>query len=1449
MTPQQLLAQAKAAAEKAAAEAKVTAERAAAKAKEEADRAKAALQRAGTRLGAGAQVRLPEMAVSFARGLVIQAWVRPDRLQDATLVELAQTAGVGRIALVCAQDRISALWHDADGVLWTASSKAGVLAAGVWTHVSLAIGAGGLAIWRGGVSVDVDAARGRRTTEATADGHKATPMPLEAARASNTIGGAFVGAVADVRLWNRGDVPEAIVARYGRKLRGDEVGLCGWWTLEGAAGCRDGSPFGRHGALVGGTWQAGASTFEQAAARDRQALDFGARGGKLELSSFTLTGEGFTWQAKVRVRDLERRCTLVRVQGPADMTISLNKGGLVCTLPGGKLQVAGVVRADTWVALAVRQAVDGTLTAYIDGAPVGAPIAATPLRAGEYTATVEPGCDGQMAELRLWSRGLRGAELADTAARRIHGWAPGLIGCWRMDDEQLTGSTLVNADPSGPVATVSDATMADRGDLSFGLAPAVAPIRVAGLDGAQSLTLPGLPRIGEGGLSVQLWLRPDRLTDATFLKLADEQTAGAKVQSVALSCTTGGDLTVAYTDTLYLQAPRVEGLLAARVWTHLSVTIATDGVMCVYRDGRLVAREEHDAPLVAALGSVVLGAGFAGCFAELRVWSRALTAIEVGHQWSRRVGAAGGLVGRWALAGDLSGEPGAGSGAPVWREAPALALTDGPTATAATVTARASLVADQSGPGKPDLVVDLTALDAAGHPLIGAALTVVVDRKIALFRGTSRGKEITISGEPLRKFTIATGAQGRVRLAMVADGLLAPVLRVRHAGMADGEWALVAPDECIHQALAGLTAQEAVGGRKATATTKAGARGLVGSDGDKLVKVLRGMLGAAAAFSFEAQSTAALAFGDDEAAPAAPLLAGPGGTFAIAGDAPLVRRLGAAPGQSGAAGPESFGVVDDVCSIVASAAKSAVSAALETVEAVAGGAATVARAVVESVTVRVDMWISGVQVAVSGVMTTVEQIVGAVVQVFTALKQSVAGVLEYLAELFDWTDILRTAEFMLAEVEGALTGAKARTVGVFKSLAGSIRTVESRVLTALQGSAAAPASLGEARAGSEQAGPPALPGPLDFLLALLPDDLERTIKDFRAIFDPVKGVFTGVGARLTGLVAGLDADWDSAEMKAARADPRRLLDGDVGDLRALARMVVRVAANLVVAAVDLAGDLAVALLASFERLLALHLQIPGLTEFVEKQVLGGRTLTVGLLLCLLPAIPVTAAYKAATGRSRGPADPVGPQSFAVAAVSSRERDLVLRGLDWAMCLASSIADGFDAVDEEEDDDSSAGVGDWLLWLADGTVSMIGFLSAEDEPDGGLQRDLDNIGWFIGMYGWIAGGLDLMKVPGADHVSAVAGALSGGVGVASGIVGMYGVCDDAGATKADVWVGALDLTAQVGEFVAGVAGAVPKQLCKDPVARGIRIGSIVGGHVVGVGAAAAAFTVVACSDAG
>lgn len=1393
--------------------------------------------------GAATRVTLPEMVVSYARGLTIEARVLDGQ---GAILELGNGPEQDSIALVADGTDLTLSWSSGPGSRETCKAR-NMLSAGRWSHVAVVLGGAEVRFYRDGKLVETSSIKS---------------SPGEAARSRNAIGGAessafkaFTGALADVRLWNRSLPAERLLAGSITALLGHEPGLSGAWSLDGAAGARDGSPFGRDGALVG-TLAAGAKQYALVPARDELALE--VTGGSVAVAGVVLDGNGFTWQGHVCPRDFAAEGAILHLYNGNVVRLQLfcekTSGALrYCVERDGRSEtgkITGVLAAGKWTALCVRQDVDGQLRVFADGVQVGAGKGFV-LPGVTYNAVFGQGFAGQLAEVRLWSRMLTTAEIVDTGARRIHGWAPGLIGCWRMDDA-VVDSELLNADPAGPRATLSRTSAtpkpALRRGLTFGPPPRVAPPRVARTDTA--MTVPGVT-LADVGLSLQLWLNRDPTGEGRVFNLRDKQDKRAWLD---LSVSKVGDLVIEGGSGSQRFKRQLDGLIPAKRWTQISLTIDADGLCCVYRDGRLIAREDGVRVTPGLYDKGELGGGYGGLLSEVRVWSRPLTESEVGDNWKRRLSAGSGLVACWPLAGDLAGAPGSLVGSPSWCEAPSLPLQSGPPPHVASLVTRASLLAEKvnNPTGAPLLCLDMTARDDAGAPLADVEVTIVVCypgqpaskpeeevKKIDLYRDTLENRlELSKSDRP--SVTVRTSLRGSVRVVFPVFSLLMPILLVRHAKMGEGEWTLVTPDQLLHQTLATLTPAELQNGRRATATTKAGRKGLVQSGATELAGMLAGMLGAAANFSFEAESTAALAFDDgDEPPPPAALVPASigrrGATFQVDPDVPLTRRLGvptaglAVPEEAAVAEiavdgdvvmPESFGLVSWVktgFTVVANFAEQAIQHPLDTVEAVGKAAGQL---VLKSIQIVADTVINGVKIAATWTVSRVEEMVGAVVSLFKAIGKAIGDVIDYIAELFDWGDILETAEVLLDTLRGAVESSRAASVKVFNFIEGALRTFESDALKLLGGSGVVPAIAAESSAGDRKDDEAPEPGGLfDFLLSLLPDSIEESIRALLAVFDPVGDLVKSVWSRLPALAAGVREEFNDPALQASLANPARFFDSDPADWLALARLLVKVVANTAALSVDLAGDLLDAVFASFLRLIDLRINIPVLTKFLEDNVLAGKTLTVGRLLCLVLAIPTTVAYKAVTGKKTGP--------FATRALNFAEstwvtdnvKERVKRVFGMAVTLYGGILDGFATVNDEFKGKFAWILGKWCLNVTkavlDGQDLLEGFETSDYSGEWKRTSDTFNI------IGWVIGGLGLCvdlaslyylkkgeSTDGIDHMSGVLGAISGGAGVVSSLCGMIDTTADPTTTKGQVGVAFTDLAAGGFDLVGGIVGALP-----------------------------------------
>ena len=1239
----------------------------------------------------------------------------------------------------------------------------------------------------------------------------------------------------------------------------------------------DGSVFGRHGKLVGGRHRTCGADFMMKFPAGTYALEM--TGQQAIAEKVAIGAFGCTWQGMVKLRELTG-ARIVELLG-GGVAVSAPEGRVVCSVMGKEVKTDEVVvRKDVWVSLAVRLAPDAVCTIFVDGAPVratgfdrqtGKPFPATqPVmrpQVGNVDVWLGQGVRGAFAEQRVWSRALTDAEIRDTTGRRIHPWAPGLAMYARLGDEFPMNSTADAC--TGAIRRIMTwgSSSEQTGSLQLRRAPDVNPPRVAALTNNVQLQV-GTVGMTTAGCTLQVWVHLDELAAGFPLYLSHPGFF------IGLRCDPQGGLSVEHRGGGF----SVPGVLKAMRWTHLTVTLDGQGLICVYRDGALVARGVGLVMTVAPNAAVYVGCSRGCAFSEARVYGRALSANDVAANWKFRTADAPGLVCRNPLQGpgDVQGRGGAAE--VLWREAPSLVLPDLPPPRA-TVTSNSTLLADQTGSNQvPLLALDLTALDGAGKPLAGAALRLICPREVHVRRGHPSGPLLRVGADTP---PVIAGPDGKVRLLLAVDRLLAPVFQVRHAGMGAGEWVLISPDTVIHQALASLTAQELRSGRRGTASTRAGTTGLVDNDADKLAALLHGMLGAAARFSFEAQSTAALAFGDDEPPPTAeplePLPAVGGDTFVLPDDCVLVRRVGdahaqAVVGDQDSVMPQAFYDWDDFTNdvgdgldavgdgvkkgfdtvgdgvkkgldTVGDGAKKGFDAAAAGVTVVVNyaqeGAAAVAETVVkaakvavESVTVMVDTVINGCKVAYKAVLRTVEEIAEATVTVFQAIGRTVTQVLQFLAGIYDWDDYVETGEFMLGQLRGAIQAGKAGAAGAFAVARRALRGAEAQ-LAAVHGRTA-PAGA-QARHAAQWSGAE-LTGPLDYLLGLLGDGLGGAMNGLRPVLEPMRGALLAMGPRFAALGDGVASQWSASGLGASLADPRKLLDGDPARLIELGKVVARVGIELGKAAVDLAADTTAAMLDALLKLLDVRIDIPLLTSFVETLVLGGRSLTVGRLLCLIAAIPATLIYKLVTGSSDGPFSSRGAHNFA-----DDQADLALRFVDAFILAIGGAIDTAGAVSKGVDDNRGV---KFTRWIVDGIRGVVignphmtkKILQEDDKLD--VVVAFDYLSWTAASASWACTGYALVKGDErADKAGTVLGALGVGFSAISGAIALADEIDE--MTEGARSVAILDLTRTIAELGAGLTGLIP-----DPTARVIASASC---YATALGCSCGALGVLMAAD--
>lgn len=267
---------------------------------------------------------------------------------------------------------------------------------------------------------------------------------------------------------------------------------------------------------------------------------------------------------------------------------------------------------------------------------------------------------------------------------------------------------------------------------------------------------------------------------------------------------------------------------------------------------------------------------------------------------------------------------------------------------------------------------------------------------------------------------------------------------------------------------------------------------------------------------------------------------------------------------------------------------------------------------------------------VRAVIDSVESALGMMGGFLAKLGAKLGELVDFLAAVFDWGDILETAEELHRQQLAALLGWQQSLRGVLGRWKQTMGRIEGKVT----------ASLDRAISRLGVADPPA---PAE------PDD--RTAHIFSKVENCELGA--GLSAELASfdatILKKIAADFDvgriGEQFKATlRSFDLEQMFGSVdGFFRGGASAVlvaVKALVQLVLETVEVFGALAlefaVQLFELVKSVATRRLYVPGLTDFIEVVILGGKELTLLRLLSVVTAVPYTVFYKLAHGTDEGP---------------------------------------------------------------------------------------------------------------------------------------------------------------------------------------------------------------------
>jgi hypothetical protein len=766
-------------------------------------------------LKAGGHAILPEMDVTFARGLTFQVWVcLADLSQAAPLFAFGEA-----LSIVVAPRSGDLVVETVDRARVSRVLVApAALVAGTWAHVSVVLSERGLA------RVVVD---GRERVTGKLAVPAAGTRPLGYLGRGLAGDATLRGQLADVRLWSRDLSNDEIEASRLRRLSGEEPELVAYWPLDAAIDGRlaDLSGHGRSARPVSAAVVPAPDLPLQRTALPSPALALRGADALVAANNLTRVAPGLTVQANVRLArftagarllelaDADTRTTLTVLTPRADggLRVQLQQPGAGPTL----LDAGTAVPLGAWTHLTV--AVDADeLALYLDGQRVRAARIARPPKFTGYAWRSLTIGDADVAEVRLFTRRLGERQVARSVRRTMLGTEADLAILWRLDEAR--GRVARNAGQLGndpavpPDATCDGAIQGGAWIEHSGLVrarPSDARItRALSLGGGGHATIPGTRRGFADGYTLEAWVRPTRFNGATIVDLCDwrdpqgrpldPDKAGLAFDRISLQlrgATPGlqfvasrGAADPSATDGLrILAAPDV---LRPDRWHHVAVTVHPTGLVALHVDGARVAERALFTPdEVAADASVVRRHGFLGrgagptprlegALAEVRLWARPLTTGELRDRRHLRAdGSEHALVRAYPLDDlttpalvDLAAHRDAGAlvGGLV-REQPDLPLWPSDERAGAGVDAVCTLMQDPRVDTRrhvPVFEVRLSARRGDGRPAPGVEIEVSVDEPVSLRHDLGDG--VVLRAAPQRPVKLTANMLGRARLTLDA---------------------------------------------------------------------------------------------------------------------------------------------------------------------------------------------------------------------------------------------------------------------------------------------------------------------------------------------------------------------------------------------------------------------------------------------------------------------------------------------------------------------------------------------------------------------------------------------------------------------------------------------------------------------------------------------------------
>lgn len=290
--------------------------------------------------------------------------------------------------------------------------------------------------------------------------------------------------------------------------------------------------------------------------------------------------------------------------------------------------------------------------------------ASTSVVLGRAVASAAISFEGEITNLRVWSRELSSGEVRALMGTPLPTSASGCTGYYRFEGGTATDSsgagrhgTIVGApQPVDVIASPSRIATLGNGPALAANRTALLPKRALRFDGIDDhVALPPMMIDGTMGLTIEAWLKVGSLKPG--MRIIDIGN-GVNLDNVELrnKDATGTLQLVVYQGT-QPQTLEVPGVFDPGQWVHLAVTVSSGGSAKVYKNGRQLGAGPLPVAAAVVRTKGVIGRrgtsgeyAFDGQIAELRLWSAARSQLEIQDSlYNRLTGREPGLSKYWPL--------------------------------------------------------------------------------------------------------------------------------------------------------------------------------------------------------------------------------------------------------------------------------------------------------------------------------------------------------------------------------------------------------------------------------------------------------------------------------------------------------------------------------------------------------------------------------------------------------------------------------------------------------------------------------------------------------------------------------------------------------------------------------------------------------------------------------